>query len=64
MTRWYAATAPKRTEEYAVAIGLSNALITARAGFTSVREVGGGQRATIAVRDAINDADSRRDRAF
>ncbi|TFU03258.1 amidohydrolase family protein [Polymorphobacter arshaanensis] len=52
---WYAGVAPKRTEEYAVAIGLNNALITARAGFTTVREVGGGQRATIAVRDAIND---------
>lgn len=52
---WYAGVAPKRTEEYAVAIGLSNALITARAGFTTVREVGGGARATIAVRDAIAD---------
>lgn len=52
---WYAGVAPKRTEEYAVAVGLSNALITARAGFTTVREVGGGARATIAVRDAIND---------
>ena len=52
---WYAGVAPKRTEEYAVAIGLANALTTARAGFTTVREVGGGQRATIAVRDAIDD---------
>ncbi len=52
---WYAGAAPKRTEEYAVAIGLANALTTARAGFTTVREVGGGQRATIAVRDAIDD---------
>ena len=41
---WYASFAPKRTEEYAVAVGLSNALITARAGFTTVREVGGGER--------------------
>jgi imidazolonepropionase-like amidohydrolase len=52
---WYAAVAPKRTEEYAVAIGLSNALTTARAGFTTVRELGGGARATIAVRDAVAD---------
>ncbi len=52
---WYTGFSPKRTEEYAVAVGLQNALITARAGFTTVREVGGGPRATLAVRDAIND---------
>ncbi len=53
--KWYAGFAPKRTEAYSVAIGLQNALITARAGFTTVRELGGGPRATLAVRDAIND---------
>ena len=52
---WYAGFAPKRTAEYAVASGLHNALVTARAGFTTVRELGGDKRATIAVRDAIRD---------
>jgi len=52
---WYAGLAPKRTAEYAVATGLHNALLTARAGFTTVRELGGDKRATIAVRDAVHD---------
>jgi len=52
---WYAAFTPKRTEAYSVAVGLRNALVTARAGFTTVRELGAGVHAGVAVRDAIND---------
>ena len=52
---WYARLTPKHTAAYAVAVGLHNALITARAGFTTLRELGGDERATIAVRDAVAD---------
>ncbi len=52
---WYLAFTPKRTEAYSVAVGLHNALVTARAGFTTVRELGAGVRSGVAVRDAIND---------
>ena len=50
---WYASLRPKFSEPYAAATGLKNALITARAGFTTVRDAGGPVLASLAVRDAI-----------
>ncbi len=50
---WYATLRPKFSEPYATATGLKNALITARAGFTTVRDAGGPVLASLAVRDAI-----------
>lgn len=41
------------TDEHQVANGLSNARITARAGFTTVRDLGSAKAAGFAVRDAI-----------
>lgn len=41
------------SNEYAVAVGLKNALITARSGFTTVRDVGSGTLTAFAVRDAV-----------
>ena len=50
---WYATLRPKYSEPYAAATGLKNALITARAGFTTVRDAGGPILASLAVRDAV-----------
>ncbi len=50
---WYATLRPKFSEPYATATGLKNALITARAGFTTVRDAGGPLLASLAMRDAI-----------
>jgi len=50
---WYATLRPKFSEPYAAATGLKNALITARAGFITVRDAGGPVLASLAVRDAI-----------
>lgn len=50
---WYATLRPKFSEPYAAATGLKNALITARAGFTTVRDAGGPILASLAVRDAV-----------
>lgn len=50
---WYAKLRPKYSEPYAAATGLKNALITARAGFTTVRDAGGGTLASLAMRDAV-----------
>jgi imidazolonepropionase-like amidohydrolase len=44
-----------RTSEYDVAVGLHNAGITVRAGFTTVRDLGGAPGVMFAVRDAIRD---------
>jgi imidazolonepropionase-like amidohydrolase len=44
-----------RTSEYDVAVGLYNAGITVRAGFTTVRDLGGAPGVMFAVRDAIRD---------
>ena len=44
-----------RTAEYDVAVGLYNAGITLRAGFTTVRDLGSEPRVMFAVRDAIRD---------
>jgi len=43
------------SDEKAVAVGLVNAAKTARAGFTTVRDVGSGKRTGFAVRDAIRE---------
>ncbi|MGI4880288.1 MAG: amidohydrolase family protein [Janthinobacterium lividum] len=50
---WYATLRPKYSEPYAAATGLKNALITARAGFTTVRDAGGPILASLAMRDAV-----------
>ena len=50
---WYATLRPKYSEPYAAATGLKNALITARAGFTTVRDAGGPTLASLAMRDAV-----------
>jgi imidazolonepropionase-like amidohydrolase len=52
---WYEVLTTKYSEPYAVAIGLKNALVTVRAGFTTVRDVGGPPLASIAMRDALRD---------
>jgi imidazolonepropionase-like amidohydrolase len=52
---WYQALTPKFSEPYAATIGLKNALVMARAGFTTVRDLGSPGVAGIAARDAIRD---------
>lgn len=52
---WYQGLTTKYSEPYAATVGLKNALITARAGFTTVRDLGGAANASLAVRDAIAD---------
>lgn len=52
---WYKGLTPGYSEPYAATIGLKNALITARAGFTTVRDLGGLPAASIAMRDAVKD---------
>jgi imidazolonepropionase-like amidohydrolase len=41
------------SDEHATAVGLMNALITARAGFTTVRDLGAPGRSSFAIRDAV-----------
>jgi imidazolonepropionase-like amidohydrolase len=41
------------TDEWGTAVGLKNALLTARAGFTTVRDLGSARYSGLAVRDAI-----------
>ena len=43
------------TDEHAVAVGLRNAAVTVRAGFTTVRDLGSEKLSGFAVRDAINE---------
>ena len=50
---WYATLRPKFSEPYAAVTGVKNALITARAGFTTVRDAGGPTLASLAMRDAV-----------
>jgi len=50
---WYQGMTTKYSEAYATTVGLKNALVTARAGFTTVRDLGGGTDASLAMRDAI-----------
>jgi imidazolonepropionase-like amidohydrolase len=52
---WYVPLTPKYSEPYAAAIGLKNALVMARAGFTTVRDLGSPGVAGLATRDAIRD---------
>jgi len=50
---WYQSLTPKYSEPYAAIIGLKNALVMARAGFTTVRDLGSPGVSAIATRDAI-----------
>lgn len=52
---WYQGLTPKYSESYAATTGLKNALVTARAGFTTVRDLGGPPEASIAMRDAVKE---------
>src|SRR5947208_7409590 len=52
---WYQAITPKYSEPYAAILGLKNALVMARAGFTTVRDLGSAGVTAIATRDAIRD---------
>ncbi len=52
---WYATLRTKYSEPYSVTVGLKNALITARAGFTTVRDAGGPMLASLAMRDAVTE---------
>jgi imidazolonepropionase-like amidohydrolase len=52
---WYQRLTPKYSEPYAATVGLKNALVMARAGFTTVRDVGSPGVAGIATRDAIRE---------
>src|SRR3954467_7894469 len=52
-TPWYASFTIKYSNEYATTLGLTHALDMARAGFTTVRDLGGPTSAVIAVRDAL-----------
>lgn len=52
---WYVPLTPKYSEPYAAATGLKNALVMARAGFTTVRDLGSPGVAGLATRDAIRD---------
>ena len=50
---WYAGFTQKYSNSYAATVGLTHALEMARAGFTTVRDLGGETSASIAVRDAV-----------
>jgi len=50
---WYVGYTQKRSVPYGATVGLTHALEMARAGFTTVRDLGGDTSAVIAVRDAI-----------
>jgi imidazolonepropionase-like amidohydrolase len=50
---WYIGFTQKRSVPYATTLGLTHALEMARAGFTTVRDLGGDTSAVIAVRDAV-----------
>ncbi|MFL6751931.1 MAG: amidohydrolase family protein [Sphingomicrobium sp.] len=52
---WYVDFTQKRSVPYKATIGLTHALEMARAGFTTVRDLGGDTAAVIAVRDAVTE---------
>jgi len=52
---WYAGFTRKYSNPYAATVGLTHALDMARAGFTTVRDLGGDTAAVIAVRDAVGE---------
>ena len=52
---WYQSLTPKYSNAYSATVGLTNALAMARAGFTTVRDLGGEPSASLAMRDAIRE---------
>jgi len=50
---WYVGYTQKYSNAYSTTVGLTHALEMARAGFTTVRDLGGDTSSVIAVRDAI-----------
>lgn len=54
-TPWYMGFTQKYSVPYATTLGLTHALEMARAGFTTVRDLGGPTAAVIAVRDAVEE---------
>ena len=52
-TPWYAYFTQKYSVPYATTLGLTHVLEMARAGFTTVRDLGGTASAVVAVRDAV-----------
>lgn len=54
---WYESLTTKYSEPYVATQGLKYALVMARAGFTTVRDLGGAPLAILATRDAIRDGD-------
>ncbi len=52
---WYSGFTQKHSVPYAATVGLTHALEMARAGFTTVRDLGGDTSAVIAVRDAVSE---------
>src|SRR5437763_4696437 len=50
---WYAGFTRKRSVAYKTTLGLTHALEMARAGFTTVRDLGGDTSSVVAVRDAV-----------
>jgi imidazolonepropionase-like amidohydrolase len=50
---WYAGYTQKYSTPYAATVGLTHALEMARAGFTTVRDLGGDTAAVLAVRNAV-----------
>jgi len=52
---WYKRLTPRYSQAFAAITGLTNALTMARAGFTTVRDLGSGPESGLATRDAIRD---------
>jgi imidazolonepropionase-like amidohydrolase len=52
---WYVAYTKKYSNPYAATVGLTHALDMARAGFTTVRDLGGDTATVLAIRDAVAD---------
>ncbi|MEO7635959.1 MAG: amidohydrolase family protein [Sphingomicrobium sp.] len=52
---WYQRMTTKYSEPYSAVTGLKNALVMARAGFTTVRDLGSAGVAGLATRDALRD---------
>src|SRR4051794_14341441 len=52
---WYVGFTKKYSNPYAATIGLTHALDMARAGFTTVRDLGGDTATVTAIRDAVNE---------
>lgn len=50
---WYVGFTQERSNPYAATVGLTHALEMARAGFTTVRDLGGETSSVLAVRDAV-----------